>query len=88
MEQIIKVEKIDQYNKLKGVVTSITNNIELMLHYCIRFYERQFITRENINTDILSKLENLLNEYFQSNDTENLGLSSVWILCRSFISFT
>jgi AraC family transcriptional activator of pobA len=65
-------QSIDKHSK-----NIIANNIELLLNYCVRFYDRQFITRENINTDILSKFENLLNEYFESENTQNIGLPSV-----------
>lgn len=65
-------QSIDKHSK--GIVT---NTIELLLNYCVRFYDRQFITRENINTNILSKFENLLNDYFQSETTQDLGLPSV-----------
>ncbi|MBF2708479.1 helix-turn-helix domain-containing protein [Flavobacterium soyangense] len=65
-------QSIDKHSK-----SIMANNIELLLNYCVRFYDRQFITRENINTDILSKFENLLNEYFQSETTKDLGLPSV-----------
>jgi len=47
--------------------TLISSNIELFLNYCQRFYDRQFITRENTNKGILEKFEKLLNNYF---DTE------------------
>ena len=65
-------QSIDKHTK--GI---IVNNIELLLNYCVRFYDRQFITRENINTDILSKFENLLNDYFQSETPQLIGLPSV-----------
>lgn len=65
-------QSIDKHSK--GI---IVNNIELLLNYCVRFYDRQFITRENINTDILSKFENLLNDYFQSETPQIIGLPSV-----------
>lgn len=55
----------------------INNTIELFLHYCKRFYDRQFITRENINNGVLSQFETLLNDYFNSNKAEALGLPSV-----------
>lgn len=65
-------QSIDKHSK-----SIIVNTIELLLNYCVRFYDRQFITRENINTDILSKFENLLNDYFQSETPQDLGLPSV-----------
>ncbi|MCV9929541.1 helix-turn-helix domain-containing protein [Flavobacterium sp. LS1R49] len=65
-------QSIDKHSK-----SIIVNNIELLLNYCVRFYDRQFITRENINTDILSKFENLLNDYFQSETPQDIGLPSV-----------
>jgi AraC-like DNA-binding protein len=65
-------QSIDKHSK-----SIITNNIELLLNYCVRFYDRQFITRENSNTDILSKFEHLLNDFFQSGNKQDLGLPSV-----------
>lgn len=55
----------------------ITSNIELFLNYCERFYDRQFITRDNANKGILEKFENLLNGYFASEKPQNIGLPSV-----------
>lgn len=46
--------------------TILSRHIELMLDYCTRFYERQFITRENKNKNVLEKLENLLDDYIAS----------------------
>lgn len=65
-------QSIDKHSK-----SIISNNIELLLNYCVRFYDRQFITRQNINTDVLSKFENLLNEYFLSEIVKDSGLPSV-----------
>ena len=63
---------IDKHSK-----TLIVSNIELLLNYCVRFYDRQFITRENVNKGILEKFESLLDNYFQSDKPQNLGLPSV-----------
>lgn len=63
---------IDKHSK-----TLIISNIELLLNYCIRFYDRQFITRENVNKDMLGKFENILNDYFESDKPQNIGLPSV-----------
>lgn len=63
---------IDKHSK-KLIVT----NIELFLNYCVRFYERQFITRENVHKSILEKFETLLNGYFQTDKPQTTGLPSV-----------
>lgn len=55
----------------------IVSNIELFLNYCSRFYERQFITRENIHKGILERFEVLLNDYFQTGKPQATGLPSV-----------
>lgn len=55
----------------------ICRNIELLLDYCQRFYDRQFITRKVANLDILDKFENLLDEYFNGERPYLDGLPSV-----------
>lgn len=55
----------------------IVTNVELFLNYCIRFYERQFITRENVYKGILERFEVLLNEYFECEKPQTIGLPSV-----------
>lgn len=55
----------------------ITSNIEVLLNYSMRFYDRQFITRENENKDVLIRFETLLNEYFESDKPQTVGLPSV-----------
>ena len=77
---------IDSFNKIqielehaidKHSKQLIAMNIELLLNYCMRFYERQFITRNVINQDALTKFERLLDEYFQSPLPARDGLPSV-----------
>ena len=55
----------------------IVRNIELLLDYCMRFYERQFITRNQVNKDIIVRFEHLLDEYFQGQVALTEGLPSV-----------
>lgn len=55
----------------------IVSNIELFLDYCVRFYDRQFITREKVHKGTLERFETLLNEYYQSDKPETIGLPSV-----------
>lgn len=55
----------------------IARNIELLLDYCMRFYERQFVTRTKANKDILTKFEDLLDAYFQNDRPQTEGLPSV-----------
>jgi AraC family transcriptional activator of pobA len=63
---------IDKHSK-----TLIVTNIELFLNYCVRFYDRQFITRDVAHKGILQRFEDLLNEYFQSDKPQTVGLPSV-----------
>jgi len=65
-------QSIDKHSK-----SIIVSTIELLLNYCVRFYDRQFTTRENLNVDVLSKFENLLNDYFSSGKAQNIGLPLV-----------
>jgi AraC family transcriptional regulator, transcriptional activator of pobA len=55
----------------------ISTTIELLLGHCIRFYDRQFITRDHVHHGILEKFEQLLNNYFASDQPQLTGLPSV-----------
>ena len=55
----------------------IARNIELLLDYCMRFYERQFTTREEVNKDIIVRFERLLDEYFDNETPLREGLPTV-----------
>lgn len=55
----------------------IADNIELLLNYCMRYYDRQFITRSLVNKDILGRFETLLNNYFHSEAVHTEGLPTV-----------
>ncbi len=63
---------VDKHSK-----TLIATNIELLLNYCVRFYDRQFITRDNVHKGILERFEKLLNDFFLSHKPLEVGLPSV-----------
>lgn len=55
----------------------IVSQIEVLLNYAGRYYHRQFITRKKANHQILSKLEDLLSNYFDGQDLSEKGLPTV-----------
>jgi AraC-like DNA-binding protein len=63
---------IDKHSKLL-----ITTNIELLLNYCVRFYDRQFITRDFLHKNVIERFEQLLNGYFEADTPQIHGLPSV-----------
>ncbi|MBE7171503.1 MAG: helix-turn-helix transcriptional regulator [Williamsia sp.] len=63
---------IDQFSQ--GIILS---QIETLLNYAERFYQRQFITRKITNHQILGRLENLLTDYFNKEDLIEKGLPTV-----------
>ena len=71
----IKMELENKTDRLSKRL--IATNIELLLDYCLRFYERQFVTREPVNRNILVRFETLLEEYFSGGKAVNNGLPSV-----------
>jgi AraC family transcriptional regulator, transcriptional activator of pobA len=61
----------------KHTVNVIVSNIELLLNYCLRFYDRQFITRAHVNKDVLTRFEDLLKRYYQSELPKTEGVPTV-----------
>lgn len=55
----------------------LVSQIELLLNYSNRFYNRQFITRKAVNHDIITSLDHLLNSYFEEENSLKNGLPSV-----------
>ena len=66
----------------------IAANIELLLNYCVRFYDRQFITRDIAHKGILERFEKLLNEYFLTDKPQSIGLPSVAWGCASELNLS
>ena len=74
MEKIVRElqHPIDKFSK-----SLIISNIEVLLNYCMRFYERQFITREDMNHDALARFERLLDDYLYSDMAAKEGIPTV-----------
>lgn len=58
--------------------------IDLLLSYANRFYNRQLITRKHVHRDVLTKLEGLLSDYFDSGKVQELGLPTVQYISDQF----
>ena len=71
----IKLELVHPIDKLSKRL--IARNIQLLLDYCMRFYNRQFVTRTEVNKDVLSRFEFLLDDYFRNGKTRTEGVPTV-----------
>jgi AraC-like DNA-binding protein len=76
-ELVEKIEKEYNQNIDRHSQELIIANIEMILKYCTRYFDRQFYTRTNINKDAVSKFENLLKDYYQSDNPFDLGIPNV-----------
>ncbi len=74
---INKIEKEISQNIDKHSQTLIISNIELLLNYCARFYDRQFYTRTNMNKDVVAKFEKLLADYYDAGLQLERGVPTV-----------
>ncbi|KAA2223652.1 helix-turn-helix domain-containing protein [Chryseobacterium sediminis] len=77
---------VDMMNNISKEITSsidlftqdlIVSHIELLLKYCDRFYHRQFLTRKMATSDILTRLEDLLDKCFSEQDLKLNGVPNV-----------
>lgn len=75
---------VQEYNQKidKHTQHLIVTNIELFLDYCLRFYDRQFFSRANLNSDTLSKFERFLINYYDSDLADKTGVPSVETCAR------
>jgi AraC-like DNA-binding protein len=60
----------------------IVSHIDLLLNYSNRFYNRQFLTRKAVNNDLLEKLEQILNDYFNTEASLHKGLPTVQFIAN------
>ena len=66
------VKNIDQHSQ-----RLIVSSLELVLGYCRRFYDRQFIVRSNLNKDFISSFERILSEYYKEGKALEIGIPTV-----------
>lgn len=71
-------ERIDKFSQ-----DVIISQIELLLNYANRFYDRQFLTRKAVNNDLLARLEQQLEDYFNEDKSLIKGLPSVNTLAEN-----
>jgi AraC-like DNA-binding protein len=79
--QLIKQEyhgNIDKFSQ--GLIVA---QIELLLQYCERFYNRQFLTRKISSHQVLDRVEEMLDGYFNSDDLVNKGLPTVQFVAET-----
>ena len=70
--------KIDDFSQ-----DVIISQIEVLLNYANRFYKRQFITRKAASNDLLQKLEDILNDYFDKELSLSQGIPTVQYLSEN-----
>lgn len=71
------IEEELHQNMDKHTKTLVISHLQLLLNYSMRFYDRQFITRQHINKGIVEKFETLLNDYFSADKAKTIGLPTV-----------
>lgn len=65
-------ERVDKFSQ-----DVIISQIEVLLNYANRFYDRQFLTRKSVNNDLLAELEQLVEDYFNEEKSLVKGLPTV-----------
>jgi AraC-like DNA-binding protein len=84
IHEIVKNIKQEYHSNIdKFSQNIIISQIETLLNYSKRFYERQFITRKVTNHQLLEQLENLLEDYFGSGDAGLKGLPEVHFIAET-----
>ena len=76
-ELVQKIKKEYNQNIDKHSQDLIIANIEMILKYCKRYYDRQFYTRTNLNKNVISKFEKIMSQYYKSDNPSKQGVLSV-----------
>jgi len=77
LDCLYKIKKEYEQNLDKHTRGLILDNLRLLLNYCNRFYDRQFLTREKVSNDLVQKFEALLIDYFSNDSLTELGIPNV-----------
>ena len=72
-----KIEYEYSHNLDSHSLNLINSNLELLLDYCLRYYDRQFLSRTDLNQDLISKFEKILKAYYKTSQEYELGLPSI-----------
>jgi AraC-like DNA-binding protein len=83
VEILLKIEREYQSNLDKFSQELIINQLESLLIYAERFYERQFITRKKSNHELLERFEKILSSYFESGKLLENGIPSVSFIAEN-----
>ena len=84
MNGIVQHIKQEYYSNIDAFSQSIIiSQIETLLNYSERFYQRQFITRKKANHQILDNMEGFLNDYFNNDNKLKKGLPTVQLISDS-----
>ncbi|WP_223598856.1 AraC family transcriptional regulator [Chryseobacterium sp. GVT01B] len=75
-------------NELNTTIDEVSQDViisymDVLLNYSNRFYKRQFITRKAVNSDLLTKMDAVLENYFNQQETLNKGLPTVEFLAST-----
>ncbi|NQZ44613.1 MAG: helix-turn-helix transcriptional regulator [Flavobacteriaceae bacterium] len=74
---VIKIEDEYRQNIDKHSQELIVSNIELLLKYSKRFYDRQFYTRSNLNKDVVARFHKMLKGYYMNDRAQSNGVLTV-----------
>ncbi len=86
-ELVENIEKEYSQNYDKHSQKLIIANLELLLDYCTRYYDRQFLMRTNLNSDLVSGFERLLKDYYKEGQQYETGIPTV-SYCSSELGYS